>query len=235
MRYELPEEALVLRVLASPGCLSVRLLSEWTVVRLLAWVAQGGGGSGLSADGGGAAATPFNALIDVGALVTGLSNLEVAAALLALGLPHCDACVFIDKRGDKQVLLRPQAGEQGLNDDGGGDGGAGAGSLLLDGGDDADDDDGGGRLATVALVQQPPLPSTLAELRALPAFRALASAPTTVRARERAREGGPGALCASAARSVPFWLSARRRYPHRRRGRSGLHFGRGSGQADEPT
>ena len=42
------------------------------------------------------ASPPYHALIDTGALVTGYSNLEVAAALLDGGLPAFDGVVFLD-------------------------------------------------------------------------------------------------------------------------------------------
>lgn len=40
---------------------------------------------------------PFHALIDTGALITGMSNLQVAKALLKYGLKGMDGCVFLDK------------------------------------------------------------------------------------------------------------------------------------------
>ena len=48
----------------------------------------------------------FRALIDTGALITGFSNREVAAELLARGLPWCDGVVFLDDADMKQVLVR---------------------------------------------------------------------------------------------------------------------------------
>ena len=48
---------------------------------------------------------PLNALIDVGALITGLSNEQVARTLLDLGLPF-EAVVFCDRHGGQQLLRR---------------------------------------------------------------------------------------------------------------------------------
>ena len=48
----------------------------------------------------------FHAFIDVGALVTGLPNVEVARTLLAEGLEGMDGVVFIDDNDDKMVLCR---------------------------------------------------------------------------------------------------------------------------------
>ena len=114
----------------------MRVLDEWTVPSLLAWVAAGAGGERC------------NALIDVGALVTGLTNFEVAAALLALGLPHCEGCAFVGVSGKRLVLLRPVLRPE-----------ASAGDSAL------------------PAASPPRPPRTLAELRALPAFTALISAP----------------------------------------------------------
>ena len=40
------------------------------------------------------------------ALVTGYSNQQVAAALLAAGLPEMDGCVFLDAEDRQMILLR---------------------------------------------------------------------------------------------------------------------------------
>ena len=54
-----------------------------------------------------AALTPTPAaLIDAGALVTGLSNRAVAAALLEAGLRAFDGVVFLDDDDRKVILLR---------------------------------------------------------------------------------------------------------------------------------
>ena len=58
----------------------------WTVEKLLELIARH-------------ANPTFNALIDTGALITGLTNEEVARALLATGLDGIDVCVFFDDDG----------------------------------------------------------------------------------------------------------------------------------------
>eukprot|EP00411_Alexandrium_monilatum_P066203 CAMPEP_0175599392 /NCGR_PEP_ID=MMETSP0096-20121207/57047_1 /TAXON_ID=311494 /ORGANISM="Alexandrium monilatum, Strain CCMP3105" /LENGTH=87 /DNA_ID=CAMNT_0016903931 /DNA_START=11 /DNA_END=270 /DNA_ORIENTATION=+ len=47
----------------------------------------------------------YSALIDVGALITGLSNEQVARALLDRGLPF-EAVVFLDAGGEQRLLQR---------------------------------------------------------------------------------------------------------------------------------
>ena len=69
---------------------------DWTSKSLLDMIAKGD----TRLDG------PLHALIDTGALVTGMSNFEVARALLELGLHHMRGCVFIDDDGHKRILLR---------------------------------------------------------------------------------------------------------------------------------
>ena len=49
---------------------------------------------------------PFHALIDTGALITGMSNLSVAKHLLAVGLHDFDAVIFLDELDRKMTLLR---------------------------------------------------------------------------------------------------------------------------------
>ena len=47
-----------------------------------------------------------HALIDTGALITGMTNLEVAKALLSLGLAWCEGVIFLDELDRKMVLVR---------------------------------------------------------------------------------------------------------------------------------
>ena len=49
---------------------------------------------------------PFHALIDTGALVTGMSNLEVAQYLLENGLVGIDGVVFLDEMDRKMICVR---------------------------------------------------------------------------------------------------------------------------------
>jgi len=46
------------------------------------------------------------ALIDTGALITGLSNKQVAESLLRYGLDWCDGVVFLDEQDRKVILVR---------------------------------------------------------------------------------------------------------------------------------
>ena len=49
---------------------------------------------------------PFHALIDTGALITGMSNKEVAEYLLQAGLPDMKGVVFLDELDRQMVLVR---------------------------------------------------------------------------------------------------------------------------------
>jgi hypothetical protein len=50
--------------------------------------------------------TPYHALIDTGALITGMTNYEVAAYLLDEGLTGMDGVVFLDEDDRQMILLR---------------------------------------------------------------------------------------------------------------------------------
>ena len=91
--YAEGDDAKILHILTSPVNVSyLPLPIDWSVVGLLQSIAT--------------AQPPYNALIDTGALVTGLSNLQVAQALLHYGLPDVDAVVFLDEHDRKMTLLR---------------------------------------------------------------------------------------------------------------------------------
>ena len=49
---------------------------------------------------------PYDALIDTGALVTGIANIDVARRLLQLGLRGKQGVVFLDRHDRKMLLLR---------------------------------------------------------------------------------------------------------------------------------
>jgi hypothetical protein len=49
---------------------------------------------------------PFHALIDTGALITGLSNKDVAEYLLQVGLQDMKGVVFLDEQDRQMVMLR---------------------------------------------------------------------------------------------------------------------------------
>lgn len=53
----------------------------------------------------------MHALIDTGALITGMDNLQVARFLLRTGLTSMDGVVFLDNRNRQMVLLRSNDGK----------------------------------------------------------------------------------------------------------------------------
>eukprot|EP01050_Picozoa_sp_SAG11_P001055 SAG11_NODE_43_length_20795_cov_11.860456_3_plen_1106_part_00 len=92
--YEQGDDANMLHVLTSTEVVhafSVEV-SPWSVKTLLDAVAR--------------AEPPFNALIDTGALITGMTNYEVAKYLLLNGLPHIEGVVYLDENDCKMILLR---------------------------------------------------------------------------------------------------------------------------------
>jgi hypothetical protein len=72
--HEPGSDATIVRVLTAPQHVSVHRVSSWSVNALLQWVANPGTGR------------PFTALIDVGALVTGMTNEEVARCAVVSSL-----------------------------------------------------------------------------------------------------------------------------------------------------
>ncbi|CAJ1371061.1 unnamed protein product, partial [Effrenium voratum] len=97
--FEPGSEGSIVHTLTNPQVVSFEVFgADWTVTGLLDRIAVGG----------------FHALIDTGALITGLSNKEVAVYLLGLdnGDPHptlpssFHGVVFIDEEGSKKILLR---------------------------------------------------------------------------------------------------------------------------------
>lgn len=98
--YEAGSLETTLRTLTSPNHVSCSVLSQWNVFRLLLCVA-------CAFNGSDSRRSLYSALIDVGGLVTGLSNKAVAAALLNLGL-LVDGVVFFDEHDTAQVLLRTE-------------------------------------------------------------------------------------------------------------------------------
>ena len=86
----------MLSALTDPLVVSRMLLaSTWSVAALLATIAE------LS--------PPAHALIDAGALITGLSNVEVAAQLLPRLGPQFEGVVYLLEGGRKRILLRSGA------------------------------------------------------------------------------------------------------------------------------
>ena len=84
----------MLATLTNPEVVSHEMMSgDWSVNALLRRIAK-------------SQSPPFHALIDVGALVTGMSNLEVARFLLENGLNGFEGVVFLDRKDRKRVLVR---------------------------------------------------------------------------------------------------------------------------------
>lgn len=101
----------MLHVLTNPQVMAIEHVSmNWSVESLLRRVARsagtgtGGGSSsgGEEKNGGGG----YRALIDTGALITGMTNLQVAQFLLAAGLEGLDGVVFLNEADKKMILLR---------------------------------------------------------------------------------------------------------------------------------
>ena len=92
--YERGSEGKMLHVLTSPEVVSVTFApSDWTVDTLLAQIAE--------------ASPHFNALIDSGALITGLSNECVARKLLTyVALEWCEGVVFIDDSDERVIVVK---------------------------------------------------------------------------------------------------------------------------------
>ena len=80
--FEPGSEGKIITTLTTPSVLTTHSMPQWSVEGLLTWVAT--------------AQPHFDALIDVGALVTGFSNEEVARYLLKAGLEGKDAVVYLD-------------------------------------------------------------------------------------------------------------------------------------------
>ncbi|KAH8066222.1 hypothetical protein JL722_639 [Aureococcus anophagefferens] len=91
--YELGSDGYMIECLTRADVSAhVSVADDWTVDSLLRDVAR-------------SEAPRLNALIDVGALVTGVSNEQVARRLLDLGLAPCDGVVFLDPETDKKMIL----------------------------------------------------------------------------------------------------------------------------------
>ena len=92
--YDEGVDGQILDFLTSETIVSSRMLnSDWSVTNLLDSIAT--------------AQPPFHALLDCGALVTGMSNYDVAKYLLQNGLPpEFDGVVFLDHKDRKMMLMR---------------------------------------------------------------------------------------------------------------------------------
>lgn len=93
--YERGSEAMILRTLTNPHCVQVEKLQteEWTVSALVAC----------------ATCSPeYSCLIDAGALITGMSNEQVARALLSSASRKYSGCVFLDTDDRKMIVDRSE-------------------------------------------------------------------------------------------------------------------------------
>jgi hypothetical protein len=93
--YEEGSDGKMVHFLTSPNVMSYEEVEGgWSVKMLLAKIAT-------------APQYTYRALIDTGALITGLTNLEVATELMANGgLPGVDGVVYLDSKDRKMILLR---------------------------------------------------------------------------------------------------------------------------------
>ena len=92
--YEKGDDARMIDYLTSERIMSYRLLEQnWSVHGLLDSIA--------------AADPPYSALIDTGALITGMTNLEVAEYFMSDGrMPHMQGAVFLDRFDRKMIFMR---------------------------------------------------------------------------------------------------------------------------------
>jgi hypothetical protein len=93
-QYDEGVDGQILDFLTSETIMSSRLMNvDWSVPKLLDDIAT--------------ANPPFHALLDCGALITGMSNYDVAKYLLANGLPEqFEGVVFLDHKDRKMILMR---------------------------------------------------------------------------------------------------------------------------------
>jgi len=98
--YEPGSDGKIVHVLSSKQVVSVERKENWTAKSLLRDVAAG------SPDGG-----VYHALIDTGALITGMDNEQVARYLLdCLPASHFDGVVYLD-RSDRKMFLQRSSGK----------------------------------------------------------------------------------------------------------------------------
>ena len=92
-QYEKGSDGKMINYLTNSQIVNTHLLTEtWTVHSLLITIAN--------------AQPHFNALIDTGALITGMTNEEVARFLLTHGSPTIEGVVYLDSTDSKKILVR---------------------------------------------------------------------------------------------------------------------------------
>jgi hypothetical protein len=105
-QYEKASDGKMISYLTDPRICSHEVMGlEWSVKSLLTNIAA-------------SSAPPFHALIDTGALITGMTNLEVASFLLDHGLVGLDGVVFLDEADRKMILVRASRRVQKLEQSG---------------------------------------------------------------------------------------------------------------------
>jgi hypothetical protein len=88
--YERGDDARVIHYLTQTDVVTLEEMpSDWSPTSILDKIAY--------------AKPPYHALIDTGALITGLTNLEVATYLLKKGLQNMDGVVYLDDDDKKMV------------------------------------------------------------------------------------------------------------------------------------
>ena len=92
--YEQGSEALIVQMLTNPAIIKYSEIATWSPTSLLDLIATS------------RPPNAFHALIDTGALVTGMTNKQVAEYLLKAGLTHVQACVYLDDSDSKMALFR---------------------------------------------------------------------------------------------------------------------------------
>ena len=90
--FEPGTEGQIARVLSDPNIVSAKQFDDWSVKQLLLQIAT--------------ASPPIHALIDTGAVITGLESLEVAALMLKQGLVTMTGVVYVNSSGAKVILTR---------------------------------------------------------------------------------------------------------------------------------
>jgi hypothetical protein len=90
--YERASEGQIMSVLTNPNVVTYSLPKDWSVHQMLLDIAR--------------KQPPAHALIDTGALITGMSNKQVATFLLEHGLPTMEGVVFLDREDRQMILLR---------------------------------------------------------------------------------------------------------------------------------
>ncbi|CAE7946615.1 unnamed protein product [Symbiodinium sp. KB8] len=95
--YAEGDDGKILDTLSRPEVVTVQEVDAWSPHSLLDFIAKA-----ISSDG----RPKYHALIDTGALITGMTNREVATYLLQNGLKGLEGVVFLNSLDERMVLLR---------------------------------------------------------------------------------------------------------------------------------